>query len=471
MDRVAFVTEPLLSTEFVQYQVAAPLLERLARRFEVGLTAPALSEPVRQALESRGIHTFGGTAGFPPVRHPRDELPPYVWSWGRDALLGLNGREVNRCLREFGGLRVNYSMTTACDADCWYIQSGTLGPALEAMQRSFNGWLRWPARIAGTAIGAADWTHAWRAAKHARRIYSSTHHVGRGFTEHSIPVRGVLPFYYRDVFRPSAPSPSRGYLLSYLGKETDTQALYQLSQLGIPLKIFGSKSPGWVDAAFRSGLPAHVEILGHLSDEELRGLYSNALVTVFPFTEEPFGLVPVESMACGTPVLTYRRQGPGETVVDERTGWLVDTAEELVRMARRVFRRGYPAAMVRQCLERARDFHVDTLAQQWVGLISAAIEGSPEPEYVQRLTLHLAERPGSGPIKPRTLPHSMPIRVEPFGLDSEYELREPGLPALRRPDPLDRERPAFVSPGPALSGVAARYGGPRSQALDETTSP
>jgi len=421
MERVAFVTEPLLSSDFVQFQVAVPLLERLARHFDLGLTAPALSQSVRETLESRGIHALGGTARAPPLRHSRDELPSYVWSWARDAFLGQNAREINRTLREFGGLRVNYSMTTACDADCWYIQSGTLGPALQAMQGSFNRRLRWPVRLTATAIGAADWTHAWRAAKHARRIYSSTHHVGWAFGERSIAVRGVVPFYYRSVFRPSTRNPSRDFLLSYLGKETDVEALLQLAKLGVPLKIFGSKSPGWVDSAFRGQLPAHVELLGRLSDEELRDIYSNALLTVFPFTEEPFGLVPVESMACGTPVLSYRKQGPQETIVEGRTGWLVDSPAELIGAARRIFRKGYSPIVTDRCLERAQDFHVDTLAQQWEGLLRAAISDDPEPGYVQRL----AERPhaarGAGPIL-RPQPHLVGVWVEPLGPPTNFDL-------------------------------------------------
>ncbi len=49
---------------------------------------------------------------------------------------------------------------------------------------------------------------------------------------------------------------------------------------------------------------------GRVSDDELARLYANAKFTVFPFIHEPFGYVPVESMACGTPpVLTYDKQG------------------------------------------------------------------------------------------------------------------------------------------------------------------
>ncbi|MBU2259252.1 glycosyltransferase [Patescibacteria group bacterium] len=59
-----------------------------------------------------------------------------------------------------------------------------------------------------------------------------------------------------------------------------------------------------------------VEFLGYVPHEELIDLYANAKAVIFPGLED-FGLVPIESMACGTPVVAYNKGGALETVTEE----------------------------------------------------------------------------------------------------------------------------------------------------------
>ena len=59
------------------------------------------------------------------------------------------------------------------------------------------------------------------------------------------------------------------------------------------------------------------------SDRQLAKIYSESFATVCPAREEPFGLVPLESMACETPVLAVDEGGYKETVVDGVTGFLL----------------------------------------------------------------------------------------------------------------------------------------------------
>jgi glycosyltransferase involved in cell wall biosynthesis len=64
---------------------------------------------------------------------------------------------------------------------------------------------------------------------------------------------------------------------------------------------------------------SNVTFTGWVSDEELRSLYERCTALVFP-GEEDFGIVPVEVMACGKPVLAYARGGACETVLDRPDG-------------------------------------------------------------------------------------------------------------------------------------------------------
>lgn len=67
----------------------------------------------------------------------------------------------------------------------------------------------------------------------------------------------------------------------------------------------------------------NISFLGWQSNEDIRNLYRTCRFLVFP-GEEDFGIVPVEAMACGMPVLAFRKGGATETVVDGQTGIFFD---------------------------------------------------------------------------------------------------------------------------------------------------
>jgi glycosyltransferase involved in cell wall biosynthesis len=67
-----------------------------------------------------------------------------------------------------------------------------------------------------------------------------------------------------------------------------------------------------------------VQLLNNISDDDLRQLYNQATLTVYAPHREPFGLVSLESMACGTPVVAVREGGIPEAILHGQVGWLVD---------------------------------------------------------------------------------------------------------------------------------------------------
>lgn len=383
-DSVVFVTEPMLTPEFVQFRVQAPLLQRLSSSFDVTIATPAVGPEVKDWLESHGVRVLTPGARFPPVRHPRDEIPSYVMAWGRDATLGLSRRQISNLIVSPPGLTVNLSMTTAIACDLWYLQGRPLGTTLPVIAPSLSPLLRLAATVLGPPLFLLDQHHFEIMQGLSRSIYTNSRFNALWYQERGTVVRGVLPqFYSSQAFSPSSSHPTRDYILVYLGKETDTNAVKLLMGLDFPIKMFGSKSAGWVEGALSRAPSSKIELLGRVSEEQLVQLYSNALFTAFPFTEEPFGLVPVESMACGTPVLTYRYQGPGETVLDGRTGWLTGSASQFIIRAHEICERGYPFGMVQWCQERAREFFVDSVAARWTKLLKSRLTGSEDPPDVR----------------------------------------------------------------------------------------
>ncbi len=83
--------------------------------------------------------------------------------------------------------------------------------------------------------------------------------------------------------------------------------------------------------ASKSGV--ELEIKDLVDDYELVMLYNKAKLVVYAPYLEPFGLVPLEAMACGTPVVAVKEGGVRETVVHTKTGMLIDRDETLFAQA------------------------------------------------------------------------------------------------------------------------------------------
>lgn len=75
--------------------------------------------------------------------------------------------------------------------------------------------------------------------------------------------------------------------------------------------------------AKKLGIERDVKFIGEICDNDLLALYNESDALVFTSSHEPFGMVPLEAMACGTPVVAWNSGGPSETVIDGITGYKV----------------------------------------------------------------------------------------------------------------------------------------------------
>ena len=91
-----------------------------------------------------------------------------------------------------------------------------------------------------------------------------------------------------------------------------------------------------------------VNYIGEISEAEKQEFLGGATALLFPIDwREPFGLVMIEAMACGTPVIAYRSGSVSEVVEDGVTGFIVDGEEDAVRAVRKLPRLDRRAIRVR----------------------------------------------------------------------------------------------------------------------------
>jgi len=141
----------------------------------------------------------------------------------------------------------------------------------------------------------------------------------------------------KDLFRPSY---ERGSYLAFLGRLTAEKgpedAMRIARATGMPLRI-AAKIPRAETTYFKKKLEPdmdgeRIQLVGEVDESRKQPFLAGAAALLFPINwPEPFGLVMIEAMACGTPVIAYRSGSVPEVVEDGVTGFIVDNAEEAVR--------------------------------------------------------------------------------------------------------------------------------------------
>lgn len=107
---------------------------------------------------------------------------------------------------------------------------------------------------------------------------------------------------------------SLGRLVRGKGTEIIVEAC---SELNLPLKVAGI---GPEEKRLKNLAGKTVEFLGQVKDEDLPNLLRGAKAVIVASEDEDFGIVPVEAMACGTPVIAPRTGGFLETIIEGKTG-------------------------------------------------------------------------------------------------------------------------------------------------------
>jgi glycosyltransferase involved in cell wall biosynthesis len=184
---------------------------------------------------------------------------------------------------------------------------------------------------------------------------------------------GTVPHGLPQNLLPFTANP-RGNYLAFLGRTSaekrPDRAIEIAARAGLPLKIAAKIDK--VDRVYWDTVVAplisrhrNVEFVGEINEAQKAEFLGNALALLFPIDwPEPFGLVMIEAMACGTPVIAFRAGSVPEVVDEGVTGFIVDdAAEAAVAVSRLAI---LDRAKVRARFERR--FSVERMANDYLSI-------------------------------------------------------------------------------------------------------
>lgn len=188
-------------------------------------------------------------------------------------------------------------------------------------------WQRyWPVKLYGMIVGHFMRLYDFKAAQKVDYFIANSQETKARIQKFYRRDAAVIypPVSLPKIQEPKTKNQKKDYYLvvgRIVGSKGLDLAVEAAQKLNIKLKIVG------VPAGYYTGYKSlsvkaskNVEFLGHVTDEELVRLYSGAKAFLALSEDEDFGITPVESMLCGTPVIAYYGGGYKETVVDGKTG-------------------------------------------------------------------------------------------------------------------------------------------------------
>ncbi|MCX8170695.1 MAG: glycosyltransferase family 4 protein [Candidatus Bathyarchaeota archaeon] len=353
----------LITTLEGSVRPAAYLAEDLATKgYNVTIVSPLILKKPESELHKRKIKTVNLNVKHFSSIHDSSVL--WFEIWLHEALLRLNSRQI----KGETPVAINFSHVIFAPSIFWYLQ-GPPSAALRDILHQFSIGFKVAYSFLNPIFEYLDGKLIKQAGRRSFFAIANSKFCAQMYYRFGLRVHDVMyPPLDRDVFQPSTSSPSEDYVLTYFGKETKFSIVKKIADLNVKIKAFGSKT-SFIDRRLLKH--PNVDFMGRISTSRLVDLYSNALFTLFPFTHEPFGYIPLESMACGTPTLTYSMQGPGEYIVDGENGWLVKDDESFVKKALDLWRNGYPSIMRKRCVERAMAFDRSLYFERWLKLLES----------------------------------------------------------------------------------------------------
>jgi glycosyltransferase involved in cell wall biosynthesis len=214
------------------------------------------------------------------------------------------------------------------------------------------------------------------------------------------------------------PSFAHGGYLAFLGRicseKRPDRAIRIARAAGIPLKIAAKVDKGDEDYFRNDILPLiegpGVEFVGEINEREKTKFLGEAAALLFPVDwPEPFGLVMIEAMACGTPVLAFRCGSVAEVIEDGLTGKVVNSEVEAIAALPEIL--SYDRRAVRRRFEER--FTAARMAKDYVGSYRRLLKTRTSGAKLRKVDLNGGN--GSTPLsieEPRTALFEADARAE-----------------------------------------------------------
>ena len=176
-----------------------------------------------------------------------------------------------------------------------------------------------------------------------------------------------------------------GRIKQYKRLEVLLDVLEAIPEAHLEVAGDGSHRPAFEEEIARRGLTDRVTLHGFVEEGEKAELYGRAWVSLTASSAEGWCLTVMEAAACGTPSAALRVGGLSESIVDEQTGVLAETPEELAAKVRELVRSPERRELLGEAAEsRARGFTWDRTARENLAVLERAAE-EPAPTLVAGL--------------------------------------------------------------------------------------
>lgn len=180
--------------------------------------------------------------------------------------------------------------------------------------------------------------------------------------------------HYRDV--PHDPNGYLGFVGRIAHEKGPLSAIEVSRRSGVPLRVAAKVDPtdvSYYEEEVAPQMGSHVDFVGEITEDEKPAFYAAARATLFPSDwPEPFGLVMIESLAAGTPVIALRRGSVPEVIEHGVTGFICDDVDEMAEAVGRIGQIDPEA-----CRRGAERFTAERMCRGYVDVYRSLLESRP----------------------------------------------------------------------------------------------